>query len=63
MTPQRALTAEDVEVRVDFSGAELGTDTYKGTIYPTNLTFSGVGGVGIYTVDAEVTEKTAEDAD
>lgn len=55
-----ALSAEDIVVRVDFSGAELGTDTYKGVIYMDDPAFNGAGAVGSYTVDAEVSEKTEE---
>lgn len=52
------LTEDDVAFRVDFSNAELGTDTYKGSIiYLLDETSSVVGGVGSYTIDAEVTEK------
>lgn len=50
------LTAEDLRIRVDFSAAELGTDTYKAEVYTVASKFSGIGGVGDFFVNAEVTE-------
>ena len=50
------LTADDLRVRVNFSGAELGTDTYRAEVYTVASKFSGLGGVGDYFVDAEVSE-------
>lgn len=56
-----ALTEEDITVLVDFSEAELGTDTYKCEIHINkNPANNGAGAVGSYTVSAEVTEKVEE---
>lgn len=55
-----ALTAEDLSVYVDFSAAELGTDSYKALLYVDSGTFSSVGAVGPYYVYAKVTEATGK---
>lgn len=48
-----AMTAEDISVTVDFSGAEVGSSTYKATIV-FGEAFSGVGAMGTYSVSATV---------
>lgn len=50
-----ALTSENLRVLVDFTGAQLGMDTYKAMIQVDSGTFKDVGAVGIYTVYARVT--------
>ena len=51
-----ALTAEDIQVRVDFSRAEPGTATFKPSI--TLLTENATAGaVGTYSVSATIQEK------
>lgn len=47
-----SLTAEQIQALVDFSAAELGTDTYKVTFRITDA--EGVGAVNSYTVSATV---------
>lgn len=51
-----ALTAENLSIIVDFSEAQLGTDTYKALVIIDFGEFSNVGAVGSYSVDARVTE-------
>ncbi len=48
------LTEEDVTIRVDMSGAQVGTDTYKALVYLDSDKFSTVGAVGSYSVSVEV---------
>ena len=50
------LTEEDLGVIVDFSQAELGTDTYKALIHVDAIRFNAVGAIGSYLVDAKLTE-------
>ena len=52
-----ALKEEDLVMHVDFSSAELGMNTYKATLYITSDAFSGVGAVGTYIVNAEVSSQ------
>jgi hypothetical protein len=47
-----ALTADQIQALVDFSAAELGTDTYKVTFRINGA--EGVGAVNSYTVSATV---------
>ena len=50
------LTEEDIQVRVDFTNAEVGTATFKPviTLLPENLT---AGAVGVYSVSATVQQQ------
>lgn len=48
------LTEEDITIRVDMSGAQIGTDTYKALVYLNSDRFSTVGAVGSYSVSVEV---------
>lgn len=50
------LTAEDIIVTVDFTGAQIGTSTFKVTV-TFGDSFSQLGAVGIVTVTATVQEK------
>lgn len=50
------LTEEDLSVIVDFSQAELGTDTYKALVHVDAIRFNAVGAVGNYPVNAKLTE-------
>lgn len=55
-TPEQIekLTAKDLYVSVDLSGAEVGASTYKALVYANSAEFSTVGAVGAYRVDVEV---------
>ena len=57
------LTEEDLVVIVDFSQAELGTDTYKAQIQVDATQFGAVGAVGSYLVDAKLTQAPEEPAE
>lgn len=56
------LTAEDIRITVDFTGAELGTSTFKATVVFSDK-FSSVGAVGSYTVSATVQEISADETE
>lgn len=47
------MTAEDIAVTVDFTGAEVGSSTFKATIV-FGEEFAGVGAMGTYSVSATV---------
>lgn len=49
------LTAEDISVTVDFTGAQIGTTTFKATITFSDG-FGQVGALGTYPVSATITE-------
>ncbi|MCD7859609.1 MAG: hypothetical protein LUH51_05485 [Firmicutes bacterium] len=49
-----ALTADDVVIQVDFSSAEIGSDSYKALAWLDSQQFSTVGAIGSLTVDADV---------
>lgn len=49
-----ALKAENLVMQVDFIKAEPGMDTYKALLHITSDAFGGVGAVGTYVVNAEV---------
>lgn len=48
-----AMSAEDISITVDFTGAEVGSSTYKATIV-FGEEFSSVGAMGTYSVSATV---------
>lgn len=50
-----AMTEKDILVTVDFTDAELGTDTKKATVTISSK-YDGVGAVGTYSVSVTVTE-------
>ena len=52
-----AMTERDVMVTVDFTDAELGTDTKKATVTISSK-YDGVGAVGTYSVAVTVKEAT-----
>lgn len=54
-----AMTERDVVVTVDFTDAELGTDTKKATV-TINSKFDGVGAVGTYSVAVTVKNAVLE---
>jgi len=49
-----AMSAEALTVYVDFTGAEVGQDTYKATVYVDSGTFRDVGAVGTYNMLGKV---------
>ncbi len=49
-----ALTAENLTVSVDFSGAQKGADSYKALVFVDSGTFGEIGAVGAYNVYAKV---------
>lgn len=49
-----ALTAKNITVVVDFSGAEQGANTYKAVVNVDSEKFGDVGAVGLYSVSAKV---------
>lgn len=57
------VDGDDLVIVVDFSGASLGTDTYKAIVSINNSELADLGTVGSYTVSATVTEKTEEELD
>lgn len=56
------MTAEDLTVRVDFSGAELGTATFKAAIR-VHEKFDQVGVIDTYSVSVTLEEETISPAD
>jgi hypothetical protein len=57
------MTEEDLGIIVDFSQAELGTDTYKALVYVDATQFGAVGAVGSYLVDAKLTQAPVDPAE
>lgn len=57
------LTADNVEVRVDFTGKEVGSFTIKPVISVKGDAFAKVGPVGSYSVSATLREVVEETAD
>ena len=60
----KKLTAQDIQVVVDFSDKELGSFTIKPTITVSGEAFANVGAVGSYSVSAtlrEIVEETTEE--
>ena len=55
------LTEENVIIRVNFIGAELGMATYQATIFVDGQV-TGVGAIGNYSVYASVTAQTGDEA-
>ena len=56
------LATPHISVRVDFTGAKLGSDSYEAMII-LNAGYSKAGAVGTYRVSATLTEKVEEEAD
>lgn len=55
-----AMSAEALTVYVDFTGAEVGQDTYKTTVYVDSGTFRDVGAVGTYNMLGKVSLEEEE---
>jgi len=55
------LTEENVNIRVNFADAELGMATYQATVYADGQ-FFGVGAIGNYSVYANVTALSEDEA-
>lgn len=54
-----SMTVEDITLRVDFTDAELGTDTKRATVI-LGEGFEGVGAIGTYSVSVTVKEASEE---
>lgn len=54
-----SMTVEDITLTVDFTDAELGTDTKRATVVIDEI-FEGVGAIGTYSVSVTVKEASQE---